>query len=299
MAADPTTGQPRREEARGLAYISLSTLAYGSMPIVGKLTYAAGVAPVTALAWRFAVAVAIFAVVQRRDEPRLPWRRRLVLWSLGLVFSINAFAYFAGLQTVPAATVAVLIYTYPVLVMLLSALIGLESLTARGLTAALLAFAGCALTTGGFAGIAADRGVVLVFVSAFVYASYVVLGGRFAADVPAEVAARHLVQACAVVLVPWAALRGELALPSSPLAWAAVLALGSWCTVVPIRAFLAALQHIGPGRAAVFSSVEVIVTIVLAVTLLGEPLGLRQVAGATLILSAVVLQNLRGLRRMV
>jgi drug/metabolite transporter (DMT)-like permease len=139
--------------------------------------------------------------------------------------------------------------------------------------------------------------VLLVLLSALIYATYVVLGGRVSAGVPAEVAARHLVQACAAVLVPWAAFRGELALPPSPAAWASLLALGSLCTVVPIRAFLAGMQRIGPGRAAVLSSVEVIVTIVLAVVLLGEPVGLRQVGGAVLILSAVVLQNLGALRR--
>jgi drug/metabolite transporter (DMT)-like permease len=287
-----------REEARGILYILIATAAYGAMPIVGKLTYASGVRPTTALAWRFAVAVVIFALLKRRGEPAVPWRRRLTLWALGLLFVVNALAYFTALETVPAATVAVLIYTYPVIVLLLSALLGLESLTRRGLLAAGLAFAGCALTTGGLEGIVGHPGVALVLLAALIYATYIVLGGRFAADVPAEVAARHLVQACAAVLVPWQAIRGELALPASPAAWASVLALGSLCTVVPIRAFLAGLQRIGPARAAVLSSVEVIVTIALAVVLLGEPLGLRQLAGAGLILSAVVLQNLGALRRM-
>ena len=286
----------RSEEARGLLYILVATAAYGSMPIVGKLVYASGVRPTGALAWRFAVAVTIFALLQRRDEPALPWRRRAALWSLGLVFVGNAFAYFAALETVPAATVAVLVYTYPVMVLLLSAAIGQEALTVRGLLAAALAFAGCALTTGGLSGLSGQPGVLLVLLSALIYATYVVLGGRFSVGVPAEVAARHLVQACAAVLVPWAAFRGELALPPSPWAWASLLALGSLCTVVPIRAFLAGMQRIGPGRAAVLSSVEVIITIILAVVLLGEPVSLRQVGGAALILSAVLLQNLGALR---
>jgi drug/metabolite transporter (DMT)-like permease len=300
MAGEETAGAPRAgDEARALLYILVATAAYGSMPVVGKLAYAAGMRSSAVLAWRFVVAVVVFAAIKRRDEPRLPWRKRLALWSLGLVFSGNALAYFAALETVPASTAAVIIYTYPVMVMLLSALVGLESLAVRGLAAALMAVAGCALTTGGLGGIVADRGLMLVLVSALIYAVYIVLGGRFATGVPAEAAARHLVQTCALVVVPWAAVRGEVAWPPSAPAWAAVLALGTVCTVVPIRAFLAGLQHIGPGRAAVLSSVEVIVTIALAVVLLGEPLGLAQAAGAALILAAVALQNLPALRRMV
>lgn len=290
-------GPPRRgEEARGLVFVLVAAAAYASMPIVGKFTYAEGVRPHTAVAWRFAVAVAVFALLQRRGEPPLPWRRRVVLWALGLVFVVNALAYFAALATVPAATVAVLVYSYPVLVVLLSAAAGFEPLTVRSVLAALLAFAGCALTTGGLGGLTAQPGIVLVLLSALVYAIYVVLGSRFAKDVPAEAAARHLVQTCAVVLVPWAAWRGELVLPPSAAAWGWLLALGVLCTVVPIRAFLAGIQRIGAGRAAVLSSVEVLITIGLAVVLLGEPLSLRQAAGAALILSAVALQNLGALR---
>jgi len=64
-------------------------------------------------------------------------------------------------------------------------------------------------------------------------------------------------------------------------------------TVVALRTFLAGLARIGPGRAAVLSSLEVLVTMALSLTLLGERLGPRQWAGAALILGAVAFQNLR------
>src|SRR5262245_19814259 len=87
----------RGEEGRGLLLVLLAAAAYGSMPIVGKLTYAAGVRPNNAIAWRFAVAVLVFALIRRRGEAPLPRRKRLVLWGLGLVFVVNALAYFAAL----------------------------------------------------------------------------------------------------------------------------------------------------------------------------------------------------------
>src|SRR5215510_11622903 len=94
---DAGPGPLPRGEARGLLLVLLAAAAYGSMPIVGKLTYAAGVRPYTLMAWRFAVAVAVFALLKRRDEPPLPRPRRLALWALGLVFVGNALAYFAAL----------------------------------------------------------------------------------------------------------------------------------------------------------------------------------------------------------
>jgi drug/metabolite transporter (DMT)-like permease len=70
------------------------------------------------------------------------------------------------------------------------------------------------------------------------------------------------------------------------------------CTVVPIRAFLAGLSRIGPARAAVVSSLEVLVTIALAAAVLRERIGPRQWAGGALILGGVLLHNLGALRRM-
>jgi len=64
-----------------------------------------------------------------------------------------------------------------------------------------------------------------------------------------------------------------------------------------MTAFLAGMALVGPTRASVLSSLEVIVTLVLAFLLLGERLGPRQWAGAGLILGAVVFQNLGVLRR--
>ena len=56
--------------------------------------------------------------------------------------------------------------------------------------------------------------------------------------------------------------------------------------------FLAGMALVGPTRASVLSSLEVIVTLVLAFLLLGERLSARQWAGAALILGAVAFQNL-------
>ena len=64
-----------------------------------------------------------------------------------------------------------------------------------------------------------------------------------------------------------------------------------------MTAFLAGMAIIGPTRASVLSSLEVLVTLVLAFALLGERLGSWQWAGAALILSAVALQNAAALRQ--
>jgi drug/metabolite transporter (DMT)-like permease len=287
------TGAPGRRDrlGTGLLLIAVSTVSYSAMPILGKLAYASGLGPVSLLAWRFALALLLLEAMSLRRASVPPLRQRLVLWGLGAVFIVNSYSYFAALERAPAATVSLIVYTYPVLVTLLSAAVGLERLTVRALAAALLAAAGAGLTAGSAPGGFTGAGVWLALASAVGYASYIILGSRFASGVPTETAARHVAQTCTAVYVPLAALRGELVLPRSAVAWTAVLGIGLVCTVVAIRAFLAALERLGPARAAVASSLEVPITLMLAMTFLGETVALRQWTGGVLILAAVVLQN--------
>jgi drug/metabolite transporter (DMT)-like permease len=288
--------QHARDEARGLALVVASTLAYGVLPILGKLAYAEGARPLPLLAWRYAIAAALIALVER--GPRLPLRTRLRLWAVGSVFVFNSIAYFRALEIVPASVVSLVLDTYPVMVALLAALAGLEPLTPRGLLAAAVAFTGCALTAGGASSGAsvAGAGVAWALLAAFVYACYIVLSSRFGKDAPARALALHLAQVSALVCAALALAGPGLALPRAPRAWAVVAAIGVVPTVVAMTTFLAGMAIVGPTRASVLSSLEVVVTLVLALTLLGERLTPWQWAGALLILGAVAWQNFGALR---
>jgi drug/metabolite transporter (DMT)-like permease len=293
------TGSPR-DEGRGFLLVLTSTVAFGVLPILGKVAYEAGVRPLPLLAWRYLVAAALFSLLLRGSAP--PWRVRLRLWGIGAVFVFNSIAYFLALRTIPASMVSLLIFSYPVIVALLAAAAGLERLTVRSLLAAALAFGGCALTAAGAGGrealVAAGPGAALALLAAVVYATYVVLASRFARDVKAQVLAQHLAQVSALVCFALALATGGVALPLAARAWLPVLGAGVVSTVVAFFAFLAGMALVGPTRASVVSSFEVVVTLVLAFVLLGERLSALQWTGAALILAAVAWQSAGALRRM-
>jgi drug/metabolite transporter (DMT)-like permease len=286
-----------RDETRGLALVALSTVAYGVMPILGKVAYGAGVEVIPLLAWRYVMAALVVAALER--GPRPPLRERVRLWAIGSVFVLNSIAYFRALQTIPASVTALVLYTYPVIVALLAALAGVERLTARAVLAALGAFAGCALTARGAPSGAPlpAAGVAWALAAALIYASFVVLSSRFGAGVPARVLALHLAQAASVACAGLGLAGGGLALPLDPRGLLAVAGIGLVSTVVAMIAFLAGMALVGPTRASVLSSLEVVVTLVLAFAFLGERLGPTQWAGAALILGAVAFQNVGVLRR--
>jgi drug/metabolite transporter (DMT)-like permease len=83
--------------------------------------------------------------------------------------------------------------------------------------------------------------------------------------------------------------RGSLRLGFEPAGWAWIAALGLGSTVVAISAFMAGLNLVGPATAAIASTVEPVVTVVLAMAFFAERLGPVQVVGGGLVLTAVVL----------
>src|SRR5262245_27939493 len=279
-----------RAEARGSLLVLLSAAAYGAMPILARLAYADGVSVAALLAYRFLFATLLFLLLRRRRAVALPPRRRLLLWGLGALFLGNALCYFLALQRVPVSVMTLLVYTYPVMVTLLSAAAGLEPLTPRNLGAAGLAFGGGALTAGSVAS-ADPLGVALALATAVIYSLYMVLAHRFARDASSEDAALHVSQVAVAAYAAWAAARGELLLHTTPRAWLALFLIGAVCTVLALRGFLAGLALVGPSRASVLSSFELIVAVALAMLVLGERPGPTVLVGGLLIVAAAALQR--------
>jgi drug/metabolite transporter (DMT)-like permease len=103
------------------------------------------------------------------------------------------------------------------------------------------------------------------------------------------------IQSSAVIFISAGAMSGLLMmangphLPTTAAGWAVIVAMVVISTVVPVVAFLAGLARIGPTNAAMVSTLEPVVTVVLAAVLLGETLQPVTLLGGGLILLAVLL----------
>ena len=89
-----------------------------------------------------------------------------------------------------------------------------------------------------------------------------------------------------------ALLDGGISASGEGVMWAAIIA--SVSTVMPIVLFMAGLARVGPSTASIASTIEPPFTVALAWIVFGETLGPLQLAGGALVLSAVVLLQLRG-----
>ena len=96
-----------------------------------------------------------------------------------------------------------------------------------------------------------------------------------------------IVSGAAIAFCIIAAFTGELALPVTAQGWAVGFAIALIPTMVAISLFLAGLPRIGAARSSLLSTWEPVVTVLLAVVLLGDRLSLVQVLGGVLVLLAV------------
>lgn len=270
---------------------ALSAAFFGSLAIYGKDADRIGIPLTELLAVRFgAAAVILWAIVLvRRERVRLGWRTTGLV-AMGLLYVGQAATYFTSLETVPAAVTSILLYLYPVAVMLLAAAFLGERLNRVRVGALLLAVIGVFTVVNPFSahGTIDPAGLLFGLATAAIYATYILVGRVLLRDVSSVVATALIATTAGVVLAAAAALHGQLR-PLSSGGWALALSMAVVATAIPATMFLAGLARVGATRAAIISTLEPATTVILAALLLGEDLGpVRLVGGGLILVAAVV-----------
>lgn len=198
----------------------------------------------------------------------------------------NLFFYLSATRYASMGLVALLLYLYPAFVILLTLIIFKTRLTWVRLWVLILATVGAAFTANPEGG--QLPGILLAVAAAVIYAVYLITGASVLKKVSSVQSSAVIFASTAMVFGSLAALNGPH-WPSTPAAWQAVAAISLVATILPVVAFLAGIQRIGPTDASLLSTVEPVVTVLLAMLLFGEVPQPRMLFGGVLILTAVLL----------
>ena len=278
-----------RPETKGTLAILTASLGYATLPVLGKLALDAGVGVLPLLVWRFWIGAGlVWFIVLAAGRP-LPGRASVrPLLVLGVLYAANSLAYMLGLDRVTASLATLVFFTYPAVTVLLARIVPGEPLTARKLTALALASGGCALTVGGTVGGGDALGIAWLLVSVVLIAVFIVASHATFARVPEMSGSATLMTATALALTAAAVGAGEAAPGGEPAAVVYVGLLGVLSTALPVTLFLVGIKWIGPGKAAILSTLEPAYTLILAGALLGDRLTGLQLGGGALILAGVI-----------
>jgi drug/metabolite transporter (DMT)-like permease len=269
-----------------------SAAGFATLAIFAKLAYASGLGTEQTLAFRFllaAIGMWVLATVIGQNPLRLHRHQIITLLALGgIVYTAQALTYFVALRTLPASLVVLIAYIYPSLVVVAGWVFLRRSVSHWHWVALAASFVGVALLVGGTR-FELSWGLVLAIASPMIYTGYILVGERVMSFVPAVAASAVIMSGAAVAFCLLAGLNHELALPRNANGWAVVVGIALFPTMVAISLFMAGLPRVGAARAALMSTVEPVITVVLAVVLLGDRLSAIQVVGGVLVLLAVII----------
>lgn len=272
----------------GIALITISAASFGTLAIFGRLAYEAGLDTFTLLFLRFtAAALMMFALLLIRKES-LPRGRTLIqLIGMGALGYVGqSFFYLSAIKHASAGLVALLLYLYPMFVAVLAAIFLKEKFSFLKIAALVLATLGAALTANPEGG--QWQGILFAISAALVYSIYIIVGTGVMKRVTA-VQSSTVIFASAGVVYGALTLFSGAHLPETGAGWGAVGGLILLATVIPVVAFLAGLKRIGPTNASMLSTLEPVVTVILAAIIFGERLRTLMLVGGGLILLSVLL----------
>ena len=282
--------------ATGALLCLASAAAFGAMGVFGKLAYAEGATVGTLLAARFGLAAVLLwlfvSVTDRARGLRSISRRDVgIALALGAVgYGAQAGGYFAALERLDASLLALLVYTFPVMVTVTAIALRREPASRRTLVALALASTGLVLVLAGAAAGALDAlGTALGLGAAVVYTAYILISEGVAARLGPLALSTLVCTGAATTLTLTGLAGGDLEpgrVSAAGFGWLGGLAVVS--TVGAIALFFAGLRRVGPSAASILSTLEPVVTVGLAFVAFGESLGPAQLAGGALVLSAVL-----------
>lgn len=237
------------------------------------------------------VLLTLIVLATDRSIFRIRWRH--LPWFLAMgVISITLFTllYFSCQQYCSLAVAAILLYTAPTFVVIMSAILWREPVTRRKLLALAVAFLGCAAVSGIFSGglSVTPRGLLLGLGSGFFYATYSIFGRYALAHYrPLTVTYYTFVFAGLASLLVAPPMQVTAALAADGRLVLLALGLVVIATVAPYILYTRGLAQVESGKASILASVEPVVAALVGVLAFGEPMNAGVILGLGCILASV------------
>lgn len=289
----------------GSILIILAGCFWGSMGVFVRKLGTYGFSPIQIVSIRVTLAALIFALVLFvKDRAGFKISLRDLPLFLGLGFGSILFftvCYFTAITMMSLSTAAILLYTSPVWIMLMSVLFFREKLDKKKVIALVLAFAGCVLVSGISSEGMTPIGLLVGLGSGIGYGLYSILGTialrRYS---PYTVTTYTFIFAA---IGSWGICRpayminmfSNAADLDSLIVFCCLTALIT--AVIPFLAYTLGLERVEASKAGIIATVEPMVATLIGIVVFSEPLTIMSGLGILLILAAVVILNLKQKRK--
>jgi drug/metabolite transporter (DMT)-like permease len=271
---------------------------FSTKAIFIKLAFREDVNATLMLAWRmmfsapFFIVIGAWAVMMKRQRGEaMPDARSLLLAMLtGMIgYGLSSYLDFKGLEYISAQLERLVLFTYPLFVMFLGAAFFEHRISRHGILACLITYIGLAIVFGldlPEGGWTTVIGTLLVLGCAITFAMNQLLAKGLIASLGSVIfTAVSMIAGTVSNVVLHATTDGDFG-ASPKFLW---LSFGCaiFATVVPIFCINGGLARISAQAVAMVSTLSPLVTIALAVWILGEPFTVADAVGSSLVLAGV------------
>ena len=278
---------------------AVAAASYGTNPLFALPLYAAGIGVNSVLFYRYAIAVAIYAIwlkFVKRLNLSITVKEGFILAVMGFFFSLSSLTLYDAFRYIEAGVACTILFIYPVMVAVIMAIFFREKVSKTVISSIVLITTGITLLYHGKGGATLNlHGVILVILSALLYSLYIV-------GVKNIKSIRHMNSAKMSFYVMFFGLFvyifnlrfcTTLQPLLSPQEWVFVAAIALFPTIISIETINVAIKLIGSTRTAILGSLEPLTALFFGVTVFHEELTFRIILGVVAVLSGVILIILR------
>lgn len=286
---------------KGPMFVILAGICWGILGIFSRVLSANGFSAIQITAVRCVVtAITLTMYLFLKDRNKLKIDIKDIWYFIGTgtvsVVLLNIF-YFLTIEETTLSIAAILLYTAPYFVVILSAIFFNEKITSQKVIALLLAFLGCVLVTGIIGSQSfklTSIGLLTGIGSGFCYALYSIFGTIALRKYDTMTVTAYTFIVAAVSIVPFShpGEMAEIIMNSNVVMMNGVL-IGIISTLFAFLFYTKGLQNMEAGKASVLAFIEPMVATITGILIFNEQLNIQNMAGISLIFISIVLLNMK------
>lgn len=277
----------------GFIQIIFSGICFGALGFFGKKAYERAILPGELLALRYSISALITGLIIGLTNPRSLVLKRFELISsllLGIFgYALFSSLFFIALTGLSASLTVLLLYTYPVMVAIMSQFILKEKLGKLGFWALIIVTIGIVGLVWGEWSVSRPQFLLAGIGAAFFYALYIMYSRKYLSNTPAMPSSFYVQLGAGIILSLLHFqnfTRPQYILSEHSLL---IFSMAIICSLFAMTLFLAGLRRITSSEASILSTTEPLFGVIIASIFLGEKLALIQILGGVLILIGMVL----------
>lgn len=287
---------PRKATGYILGFIAAAT--YGLNPLFALPLIADGMDTSSILFFRYLLAIHIVGLMMaaRGKSLRVGRRETVLLAVFGVLVGLSSLFLFESYRYMDAGIASTLLFVYPLMVAIIMAALFHERITSLTIFCLAAALVGIGLLYKGEGGETLSlAGTMFVMGSALSYALYIVgVNHTELSKVPTLTVTFYVLVFGLLVFGIDLLAAGQVCIPATGRQWLCTGALALLPTAVSFFCTTLAITYIGSTPTAILGAMEPVTAVVIGITVFGEQLTLRDVAGLALILTAVTLVIVGG-----